>query len=294
MATYGSDEEQLEALKRWWNDNGTSLLVGIAIVLAVFFGVRQWQGMQLNSSGVASDLYQQIADLAIANTQQPITEQGLVGAQAIFATLKNEHTDSVYTRYAALAMASFHVEHDELDMAAAELQWILDNPKIGLMTEVDEELLLTARSRLARIRIAQDMPQEAIDLLHAVEPGAFAGSYAEIEGDALVALGQTEEARAAYERALAGLGTGNPVLLQLKLQDLGVSPLGSSNEPQASSTTAQQAASTGTQAVSSDPQAASTETPAASTDAQAASTDTQAASTDSQAASTDAQGSPNE
>lgn len=230
MATYGSDDEQLEALKRWWNDNGTSLLAGIAIVLAVFFGMRQWQGMQLNESGVASDLYQQIADLAIANTQQPITEQGLVGAQAVYATLKDEYADSVYTRYAALAMASFHVEHEQLDMAAAELQWILDNPKIGLMTNVDDELLMTARSRLARVRIAQDRPQDALDLLRAVEPGAFAGSYAEVEGDALVALGQTDEARAAYQRALAALGTGNPVLLQLKLQDLGVSPSGTTNE----------------------------------------------------------------
>jgi predicted negative regulator of RcsB-dependent stress response len=226
LATYGSDEEQLEALKRWWNENGTSLLVGVVIVLAVFFGVRQWQGMQLNQNGVASDLYQQIADIAIANTQQPITEQGLIGAQAIYATLKGEYADSVYTRYAALAMASFQVEHEQLDQAAAELQWVLDNPKLGLMSSVDEELLLTTRSRLARIRIAQNRPQEALDLLRAVTPGGFAGSYAEIEGDALVALGQTEEARSAYERALAALVTGSPVLLQLKLQDLGVSQAG--------------------------------------------------------------------
>jgi predicted negative regulator of RcsB-dependent stress response len=226
LATYGSDEEQLEALKRWWNENGTSLLVGVAIVLAVFFGVRQWQGAQLNQNGVASDLYQQIADLAIANTQQPITDQGLIGAQAIYASLRNDYGSSVYTRYAALAMASFHVEHEQLDQAAAELQWVLDNPKLGLMKSVDEELLLTARSRLARVRIAQGRPQEAIDLLRAVTPGAFAGSYAEIEGDAHVALGQADEARAAYERALASLNTGSPVLLQLKLQDLGVSQAG--------------------------------------------------------------------
>lgn len=225
MATYGSDEEQIDALKRWWNENGTSLLTGVALVLAVFFGVRQWEAAQRNTSGIASDLYQQIATLAVANTQQPITEEGLLGAQAIYATLKSEHADSIYTRYAALAIASFQVEHEQLDMAAAELQWVLDNPKIGFFTEVDEELLLTARGRLARVKLAQGMPQEALDLVRAVEPGAFAGSYAEVEGDALLAQGQTDEARAAYERALATLGTGNPVLLQLKLQDLGVSPL---------------------------------------------------------------------
>jgi predicted negative regulator of RcsB-dependent stress response len=223
LATYGDDEEQVEALKRWWTENGTSLLTGIALVLAVFFGVRYWQSSQMSTSAAASDLYQQIADLAIDSITEPATEETILGAQAIYATLKNEHPDSIYTRYAALAIARFQVESNELDLAATELQWILDNPGIGVMQEADEELFMTARGRLARVKIAQGKAQEALDLLHAVEPGSFAGNYAEIEGDALVALGQTDAARVAYERALAEMATGNPLVLQLKLQDLGVS-----------------------------------------------------------------------
>ncbi len=225
MATYGSDEEQVEALKRWWSDNGNSLLTGVVIVLVVFFGVRYWQTSQATTSGVASDIYQQIADLALANMTQPISEENLVSAQVLYTTLKTEHADSIYAKYAALAMARFLVDHEELDRAAIELQWILDNPELGLLKEADEELFLTARVRLARIKLSQGMAQEALDLVRAVDPGAFGGSYAEVEGDALLSLGQTEEARAAYERALAQLTTGNPVLLQLKLQDLGVSPV---------------------------------------------------------------------
>ncbi len=225
MATYGSDEEQIEALKRWWSENGTSLLVGIVVVLAVFFGVRQWQASQAANSGEASDLYQQIADLALANMTQTASEESVLAAQAIYASLKLEHPDSIYTRYAALAIARFQVEQNQLDLAAAELQWILDNPDLGMMSEADEELFLTARARLARIKLSQGMAQEALDLVRAVEPGAFASMYAEVEGDALMSLGQTEEARAAYERALETIATGNPVLLQLKLQDLGVSPV---------------------------------------------------------------------
>lgn len=223
MATYGDDEEQVEALKRWWTENGTSLLTGIALVLAVFFGVRYWQSSQVSTSAAASDLYQQIADLAIDSITEPATEEAILGAQAIYATLKNEYPDSIYTRYAALAIARFQVESNELDLAATELQWILDNPGLGVMKEADEELFLTARVRLARVKVAQGKAQEALDLLRAVEPGAFAGNYAEVEGDALVALGQTDAARAAYERALAEMATGNPLVLQLKLQDLGVS-----------------------------------------------------------------------
>jgi predicted negative regulator of RcsB-dependent stress response len=225
LATYGSDEEQLEALKRWWSDNGTSLMTGIVVVLAVFFGVRQWQASQAATSGVASDLYQQIADLALNRMTATVTEDELLAAQGVYNTLKTEYADSIYARYAALALARFHVEHDELGAAAVELQWILDNPDLGLMAEADEELFLTARLRLARVKLAQGMPQEALDVVRAVEPGSFAGSYAEVEGDALHALGDTDAAREAYERALANIATGNPVLLQLKLQDLGVSPV---------------------------------------------------------------------
>lgn len=224
MAFDGSDEEQLEALKRWWDENGTSLLTGLVIVLALFFGVRQWQASQATTDGVASDLYQQISDLALANISQTITADDLLAAQNVYSQLKSEHEDSVYTRYAALAMARFQVETGDLAAAAAELQWLLDNPELGLMQEVDDELLLTARLRLARIKLAQGMAQEALDLVRAVAPGTFAGPYAEVEGDALLSQGQTDTAREAYQRALAANTSGNPVLLQLKLQDLGVSP----------------------------------------------------------------------
>jgi predicted negative regulator of RcsB-dependent stress response len=224
VAFDGSDEEQLEALKRWWDENGTSLLTGLVIVLALFFGVRQWQASQATTDGVASDLYQQISDLALANISQTITADDLLAAQNVYSQLKSEHEDSVYTRYAALAMARFQVETGDLAAAAAELQWLLDNPELGLMQEVDDELLLTARLRLARIKLAQGMAQEALDLVRAVAPGTFAGPYAEVEGDALLSQGQTDTAREAYQRALAANTSGNPVLLQLKLQDLGVSP----------------------------------------------------------------------
>lgn len=225
MATYGSDDEQVEALKNWWSENGTSLLTGVIIVLAIFFGARQWQASRTAESGAASELYQQIADMALANLTTIVAEDDLLAAQALYNQLRTEHENSIYTRYAALAMARFQVEHDALDMAATELQWLLDNPGRSFLQKVDEELLLTARLRLARIKLAQGEAEAALVLLRDVEPGSFAGSFAEAEGDALRSMGQRDAARTAYQRALAANTSGNPALLQLKLQDLGVSPV---------------------------------------------------------------------
>jgi len=228
LATYGSDEEQVEALKGWWKDNGTSVLSGIVMVLVVFFGTRQWQAMEAADNGAASDLYQQIADLATSSLQQnqTVPAESLPAAQSIYATLKAEHADSLYTRYAALAMARFQVEQGDLAQAATELQWVLDNPDRGFMQEVDEELLLTARLRLARVKLAQGEAEAALALLQAVEPGTFASGYAEVTGDVLISLGRRDEARLAYQRALATSETGNDALLRLKLQDLGVGSVG--------------------------------------------------------------------
>lgn len=228
MADYASDEEQLEALKRWWKDNGTSLITGVVIVLAVYFGIGRFQDSQSSESGRASDLYQQLADLGVENMTAAISADSLLAAQSVYSQLKDDHADSIYSRYGALLMARFQVERNELDKAAAELQWILDNPKLGFLRDADPELSVIARLRLARIRLGQGDAPGALALLQS-EPvdDAFIPGYAEVEGDIQMALGNRDAARAAYEKAFAALsasGTGNPTVLRLKLQDLGSNP----------------------------------------------------------------------
>ena len=43
MADYETEEEQIEALKDWWRENGNSLLIGVAVALVAVFGFRGWQ-----------------------------------------------------------------------------------------------------------------------------------------------------------------------------------------------------------------------------------------------------------
>jgi predicted negative regulator of RcsB-dependent stress response len=225
LATHADDDEQLEALKNWWQDNGTSLLTGIAVALALLFGMQQWRNSTEENNGAASDLYQQISDVAIAKMSQAVTEDDLLTLQNPYSQLKSDYGKSIYTRYAALIMARFQVELNHLDAAATELQWILDNPELSLFKSADEELFLITRLRLAKVKLAQGQAQAAIDLVKTEEPGSFTSEYAELEGDALLSMGDKEGAKAAYQRALAAITNVNPVLLNLKLQDLGVSPV---------------------------------------------------------------------
>ena len=223
MALDTTEEEQVEALKSWWKDNGTSLLVGVVVVLAFMFGFRKWEDSQSATVGEASDLYQQIAEMSVTNVGKVVSDDELLAAQNVYSQLKEQYSSTIYTRFAALAMAKFHADKGELDLAAAELQWVLDHQSIGFMKKADPELFLIARQRLARIRLSQGNPKGALELLHGADAGTFLSVFSETEGDALLQMGDKDGAKAAYQKALAAIGESNPVLLKLKLQDLGVS-----------------------------------------------------------------------
>lgn len=215
---YDTDEEQIEALKRWWDENGTTIIVGIILVLAVLFGTRYWDSSRLSVAEGTSDIFMQLLDQVQNDADLEVDDAELTSAQALHNQLKDEYDSSIYSRYSALMMARLYVQNGDLAGAAAELNWILDNPKLGIFQSIPEELSLTARSRLARVVLSQGDAQAALNLLSAVEAGPFAGNFAEIQGDAYSALGRTEEARQAYQQALE-LGV-NAEIVELKLNDI--------------------------------------------------------------------------
>ena len=43
MAELRSEEEQLDAIKRWWKSNGTSLIIGVVVAAAGVFAWKAWQ-----------------------------------------------------------------------------------------------------------------------------------------------------------------------------------------------------------------------------------------------------------
>ena len=215
---FDTDEEVVESIKRWWEENGTSVIVGIVLVLGVFFGARFWESSQAADAEAASDIYLRLMDNIRADTDLVVSDEELDAARILHNELREEFDNSVYSRFSALMMARLHVQRNELESAASELRWVLDNPGLGFFRSINEELELTTRSRLARVMLAQGNAQAALDLLSEVEPGAFAGNFAEIEGDAYVALGQLEEAREAYQAALE-MGV-NPEIVELKLGDI--------------------------------------------------------------------------
>lgn len=215
---YDTDEEQIEAIKGWWDENGTSVVVGIVLILVVLFGARYWESSQSSMRELASDIYTQLAESVQANVDLDIDDNELNSALVLHEELKNDFSNSIYSRYSALIIARLYVQRSELESAASELQWVLDNPSLGFLKSIDDELSLTARSRLARVVLAQGNAEGALLLLDEVEAASFAGVFAEIKGDAYLALNRIEDAIESYQTAL-NAGT-NTEIVELKLNDI--------------------------------------------------------------------------
>lgn len=214
MEQYRTEEEQVEAVRRWWNEYGRSTIAAVVIALAASFGWQAWQAQQARQSAQASDLYQAL--LRAIEKQEPSrpTPEGIELAEQ----LKREFGGSAYAEYAALHLAAMAVNEGKLEEAEAQLQWVLAK------AAADSDAARIARQRLARVVAAAGDSERALKLLAEAEPGPYAASYALAQGDILLLAGRRDEARDAYSRALQAAATDgqgmNLPMLQQKLQSL--------------------------------------------------------------------------
>lgn len=186
MANYATDEEQLEAIKAWWRENGRSVVLGVVLALV---GAGGWQGWQWytdsQSAGAA-------AEYSYIQNQLPMGDVDTVIERA--ETLRADYAGTTYAVLGALAAARMQVRDNEWSAAADWLEWALDN--------ADEASLQTlARTRLARVVAESGDAERALALLDDA-PTGWDGLYAEIRGDILTQSEDYEGAVAAYERAL--------------------------------------------------------------------------------------------
>ncbi len=209
-----SDEEQLEALKKWWQRNGTALVLILVLGGGGWFGWQYWQDQRHQVATDSSMVYMAMLDAVAAWEQEPAQEKAArVASHA--ETLKQLNEDSQYAHHAAMTLARLSAAGQEYDNAAAELQWVLDNTD-------NEALAPLARLRLARLELARDRHDRALSLLADEPPSGFAVLFGELKGDIHAARGERERAREAYQAALQQLDPSDSQLramLELKINE---------------------------------------------------------------------------
>ena len=212
MSEMRTEEEQIEAIKNWWKENGKQTVVALAVVATGWFGFQGYQNQKQATGEAASAIYQEM--LSINNS----TEEADKGRRSMLLDqLKSEYKGTIYASFASLFNAKDAVTADDLALAETELRLV--------MTEsLDEALTQLATVRLARVLLAMDKKEDALALVAAGKEGAFEAEYEEVKGDILFAQGDKDGARDAYSKAVVAaqrIGANNP-LLKMKLDDLAV------------------------------------------------------------------------
>lgn len=214
MAEMRTDEEQVEAIKQWWKRNGSSLLIGIALALAIVFGWQAWQNHQTNKQAqAAADFGELMQQARTASTDEERESVAYLANQ-----VRDEHGGTTYAVYAMLILANQQMMVNNDPATAAEtLQWALDQ------SGSSDALSLVVRTRLARAQYGAGQYEEALATVRGADnAGAFERLLAELEGDILMASGDRSGAEEAYLRAQEAGGDDNIGLLRQKLASLGV------------------------------------------------------------------------
>ena len=216
MDNLRTDEEQVAALKQLWKDYGSAIVFGVAVSLAGVYGWRAWDNHKMQQAENSSALYQELVDISLSPETEGFTKKQQASIDNLLETLKKDYDSASYTQLATLLKASVAVQSNDLKTARESLMWILAQ-------KPDQEIATITRLRLARVEMADNKAETALNVLSQIDrPGAFKASYEDVRGDILLALGRQDEAREAYQTAvnlLTESAQSNP-LITLKLDDL--------------------------------------------------------------------------
>lgn len=212
MADLRTEEEQVEAIKRWWKENGRTTILGVVLAITVVVGWQSWQHFKRTNAEQASLLYQNLISAAAVQPGQPMTEENRKTAEHLSGQLKEDFSNSIYSQYAALWLAKNAVDAADYKTAEAELEWVLAQ-------EPEASMKSTVELRLARLLLEQGDNDAALAYVDTDAPSGFASSYLEVKGDILAAKGDLAAAHQAYNSALNAADSTQRPILEMKRDD---------------------------------------------------------------------------
>lgn len=216
------EQEQLAALKSFWNQYGNLITWVLILALGAFAAWNGWNWWQREQAAKAAAMFDELDRVAQAGE--------IDKAARAFADLKERYPRTAYAQQAGLLAAKVQAEKGQGDDARASLAWVADNA-------VEDEYRSVARLRLAALQLDARQFDDALKTLDAATAPAFAALVADRRGDVLLAMGRKDEARAAYEKAWAGLPATVDYrrLVEAKLTALAAPPASAQGVAQAAS-----------------------------------------------------------
>ena len=204
MEVYQTEEQQVEAIKGYWEKNGNMIIAGIVLGFAGFIGFNLYKDNKLEN------------ELAVSDSYQVLIENSAKDKAAFSENATNFINDNSNTSYASLtALALAKDAAAKQDWAAAQAQLVS-----AVESAPSDGVKGIASLRLARVQIQQEAYDQALATLAHPLPDSFMASVEEIKGDIYLLQNKKELARNAYQVAIAADGLASSPSLQMKLDDL--------------------------------------------------------------------------
>lgn len=237
MAQHLTEEEQIEALKRWWKENWLSVVLPIVVAVVGYVGWTLWQDNREQRAQVASDQYQQLLEMVEVEPGSDLTDEQKTNVRAQATSIMEQFGDSMYADLSGLVLAKLAVEDDNYQEAESILRTVAaQSDNAGLVQ--------LANARLAKVLLNLGKHDEALSLVGQPQDQAYKSLYSEVRGDIYLAQDKPQEAHTAYQQALEALDPqqfSRRGLLQVKLDSTAVAEvdLGSVEQAMEDSTTAE-------------------------------------------------------
>lgn len=203
------EQEQLDQLKHFWAKYGNLITLTLVLALGGFAAWNGWQYWQNRSAVQAAALYDELERAAQARDAERV--------QRVVTDLHAQHARTLQAAQGGLLAARTLHDAQKPDEARAALQWVVDKGN-------DEAYQAIARVRLAGLLMDKQAFDEALKVLDAKMPPAMAPLAADRRGDILLAQGQRDAAKSAYQAAYRDMvaDAGYRRLIEAKLAALGV------------------------------------------------------------------------
>ncbi|OZI13822.1 hypothetical protein CE195_08130 [Sodalis-like symbiont of Philaenus spumarius] len=202
MEVYRIDNEQRDALRRFFVDNSKALAIGVVLGVSALVGWCYWHKHHNNAMMAASSAWQQVN----AGLSGQAAQAQLDAAQQ-FA----DANDNNYGALTSMGLARQFAERGDFTAAEKQLQ-----KARGQTHEANLQSLINLR--LAHVQLQQKNVDGALKTLDGMKEKGWTALAEDTRGDAQVIKGDQQAARIAYEKALQS--GAPPALVRMKLNNL--------------------------------------------------------------------------
>ncbi len=204
-----TEEENTEFLGSLWDKYKYLIVLSLVLFGAGIFGWESWSQNRLSNLQDSADMYESF----INSLNDDDLDKKVMAEQII-----EKYPNTLYADLVTFHLAKISVEEEDLNKAQEYLMWILKRRDSKWGSDFDP-IEATARLRLARVLIANDHSNKALEIIN--ESENISSSLYEVKGDAEEKLGFYAEAKLSYLKALeSNQSQSVEAILKMKLANL--------------------------------------------------------------------------